>query len=745
MPDYYRKLTVSHFSPTQAFKIIMKKYFIIAALLCGCCLQTTSQVVSSAVIDSLSLYKSMKTVKLLKDSAKVDMLNSIAARTSFILSHETRIAIEYKYATEALQEAKRLNYKAGIARALLTLSATSFYPSMNMPGDTALKHGYFLKAFEIAQEINNHELLGWCYYTISGMPSYTKNNTNNIITYYNKAIDNFLKANDTLFAAEATNDLSSTYSGMGDNEHAFDYAKKGLDLSKKSGEDFSLGWKQFNVQFALGAITGLYSTAGDYETAMNYILENARYGKENKTGWENFDGDIAGLYCTMGKYDSAIVYASRLPMDPPPGLYPGRAALFAQIYLNGTKEYDKAIAAFIRVNDTMIRYLPDTIYATAGNLINIGQAYDGKKDYNTALEYAGKGIVLLEEKNNRPEMMRGYKVLSTVYHHLGNNDSAYAYLVKYNTIKDSIQSKQFLLRIYNAKKDAEDAKKEAKVILLNKDNKIKEQQINQQAMLRNFLLIMLLVLLAGAIFIFRNLNLKRKNDQLQNGKQQAELKEHAAKLEMQALRAQMNPHFIFNCLSSINCFILDNDTEAASDYLTRFSRLIRMVLTNSEKSLITLEEELKMLRLYMDMERLRFENAFDYTITYTNDVDVETLMVPPLLLQPFCENAIWHGLMHKVGQGHLAIAISKNEEYLNCIISDDGVGRSKAAELNSKSANKEKSMGLKITNERLSLFNNEKGAATFYEIEDMVDATGAVTGTKVTLKIRHKNLMEKIA
>ena len=133
----------------------------------------------------------------------------------------------------------------------------------------------------------------------------------------------------------------------------------------------------------------------------------------------------------MGKYDSAIVYASLLPMDPPPGLYPGRAAIFGQIYLNGTKEYDKAIAAFTRVNDTVIKYIPDTIYATAGNLINIGQAYDGKKDYNTALEYAGKGIVLLEEKNNRPEMMRGYQVLSTIYHHLGNNDSAYEYLLKY--------------------------------------------------------------------------------------------------------------------------------------------------------------------------------------------------------------------------------------------------------------------------------------------------------------------------
>ena len=223
------------------------------------------------------------------------------------------------------------------------------------------------------------------------------------------------------------------------------------------------------------------------------------------------------------------------------------------------------------------------------------------------------------------------------------------------------------------------------------------------------------------------------------------MQERATRLEMQALRAQMNPHFIFNCLSSINCFILENNTEKASDYLTRFSRLIRMVLTNSEKSLITLDEELKMLRLYLDMERLRFENSFDYNITYTNDVEAESVLVPPLLLQPFCENAIWHGLMNKDGQGHLNITIMQEDTFLNCVITDDGIGRAKAGELNMVSAKKEKSMGLKITNERLSLFNHEKKVSNFYEMEDVINEIGAVSGTKVSIKIRHKDIMEAVA
>src|SRR5258708_10570702 len=121
--------------------------------------------------------------------------------------------------------------------------------------------------------------------------------------------------------------------------------------------------------------------------------------------------------------------------------------------------------------------------------------------------------------------------------------------------------------------------------------------------------------------IFKNLAPKRKNEKLESRHKQTELQQHVTELEMQALRAQMNPHFIFNCLSSINSFVLKNQTEAASDYLTKFSRLIRTVLNNSKKSLISLEEEMEMLRLYIDMEKLRFNDGFIYSIEMDGSVD----------------------------------------------------------------------------------------------------------------------------
>ena len=206
----------------------------------------------------------------------------------------------------------------------------------------------------------------------------------------------------------------------------------------------------------------------------------------------------------------------------------------------------------------------------------------------------------------------------------------------------------------------------------------------------------------------------------------------------------MNPHFIFNCLSSINRFILKNETKVASNYLTRFSRLMRMVLMNSQKQFISLDEELQMLELYLEMERLRFKNSFDYRITFLNAIDSDNIFIPPLLLQPFCENAIWHGLMHKESPGRLDIELSMQDKILNCVITDNGVGREKAETMKSKTAEKEKSMGLKITTERLALLNREKGLHTFYEIEDLKDENGNAAGTKVSLKISFKESIAEI-
>ncbi|HZZ76852.1 MAG TPA: histidine kinase, partial [Puia sp.] len=163
-----------------------------------------------------------------------------------------------------------------------------------------------------------------------------------------------------------------------------------------------------------------------------------------------------------------------------------------------------------------------------------------------------------------------------------------------------------------------------------------------------------------------NLKLERSGKE----KQIAEIRQKATELEMQALRAQMNPHFIFNSLNSINRFILQNNKAEASEYLIKFSKLVRMILQNSQASLISLESELESLRLYLEMEVLRFNYHFDYRISVPEYLDIEMLKVPPLIIQPFVENAIWHGLMHKEEKGQLDIEVWQEEDWVFLKVTD---------------------------------------------------------------------------
>ncbi|HEX5150570.1 MAG TPA: two-component regulator propeller domain-containing protein [Parafilimonas sp.] len=245
---------------------------------------------------------------------------------------------------------------------------------------------------------------------------------------------------------------------------------------------------------------------------------------------------------------------------------------------------------------------------------------------------------------------------------------------------------------------------------------------------------LLIAVAIWAIVHYRSRSLRRKLEQQKKELQLTELQQQKTELEMQALRAQMNPHFIFNSLNSINMFILENNKLQASEYLSKFSRLVRLILQNSQEKFIPLERELEALQLYLELETLRFENRFGYKIVADDEVDCTVLKVPPLIIQPYAENAIWHGLMHKKEKGHLVIEIFLIEPMLYCKITDDGIGRKKSAEFKSKPTSTYKSMGMKITKSRLEMIE-KTNANNNVEIKDLVYADGSAAGTEVLIKI----------
>jgi ligand-binding sensor domain-containing protein/two-component sensor histidine kinase len=224
-------------------------------------------------------------------------------------------------------------------------------------------------------------------------------------------------------------------------------------------------------------------------------------------------------------------------------------------------------------------------------------------------------------------------------------------------------------------------------------------------------------------------------------KLKASFQQQIAETEMKALRAQMNPHFIFNSLNSIQKYILKNEHFEASQYLTKFSRLIRLILDHSNQNTVLLSSELEMLKLYIEMESLRFDNKFDYTITTADDLQPDTVEIPSMLIQPYVENAIWHGLLHKESKGKLTLSFNTDTgNKLIVTVEDNGIGREKAAELKSKQVLKKKSYGMQITEDRIAIINRIQNIHATAEVIDLKDEDGKASGTKVMLHIPLKPL-----
>ncbi|MEY3398732.1 MAG: hypothetical protein RL220_1326, partial [Bacteroidota bacterium] len=202
--------------------------------------------------------------------------------------------------------------------------------------------------------------------------------------------------------------------------------------------------------------------------------------------------------------------------------------------------------------------------------------------------------------------------------------------------------------------------------------------------------------------------------------------------QMKALRAQMNPHFIFNSLNSINRQIIQSDPQSASHYLTKFAKLMRMVLDNSNQKIVELSKELEALKIYLELEQVRFESRFTFRIEVADNIQPENTFVPPLIIQPFVENAIWHGLMNKESDdGRIDVHVRREDDATVIVVEDNGVGRAMAESLRSRHKTATRSQGSRITEERLRMIS----ALAEVETQDLFHANGEAAGTRVVIRI----------
>ena len=609
--------------------------------------------------------------------------------------------------------------------------------------------------------------------------------------HYLKAIDAFQKINDQYGLANAYSEIAFVYRSLGKHQSAVEYYKKAISLIEKTAstpheiiimydqlsyyfqqignfkESFEYRQKSFELNKKINDTSGilvclqsfgdLFNEAGDKESADDYYQKAIDYYHSNTFKEGPPTSRVIGLiFLSLSKNDSALYYLNKALSDADSQPWANTLKVNfkrfvhterAKVFLN-SNQYEKTIEC---LKEPLEFYSEnrDKKSLGAASLLTMGEAQFGLKNYPAALEYAKEAFQLSKQLIRKKDTKDASRLLWKIYDKLNNNDSAYYYLQQFLTIKEDFEKNRSSNELALFKATQKDQERQARMDLLNKENKIKEQELviqrqnlRREANTKNFLLAGLLGLFVLGVIVFRSVLLKRK---LESEKrilaekelqlQKLENERRIADMEMIALRSQMNPHFIFNCLNSINRFVLRNDTESASDYLTKFSKLMRMVLENSKQVLIPLEEEVKCLELYIQMEQFRCKNSFTYYVKYHDGVNTEEAMIPPLLLQPFVENAIWHGVNPKEGDGKIGIEFFQKEETLYCVIKDNGIGRKKASELKSQLSEHHKSMGLQITKERLAILGEQDSNESPVEIEDLYDENSNAAGTKVTIRI----------
>lgn len=366
---------------------------------------------------------------------------------------------------------------------------------------------------------------------------------------------------------------------------------------------------------------------------------------------------------------------------------------------------------------------------------NLGVVFQKQKKYKKALVFLIKTLTIEEKIGLKSKNYQAHRIISEIYSSIGNSKAALKHLKLYIDYIDSNSIAQEYAKIAELSESYRSEQRE-RIIQIQADSiehqkqeklwtstKLENTELKNKQKTQIILGFIFILLLAGILgfYVFNNKRIKHQQKE--------------AEMFQTLLRTQMNPHFIFNSLSVIQSYIYENDVKNSSNFLVNFSRLIRLILENSSKEFIPISTEVEILQKYLETQKLRFEDRFDFFIELSDEMILENVMIPPMITQPFVENAIEHGQLHTIEGGFIKIFFSKNNDTIEIRIEDNGVGR-KIAALNKKSK-EHSSMAIKITQERIFNLNYKYKTAGFLQIEDYDKKLE--TGTKVLISLPYQS------
>lgn len=349
-----------------------------------------------------------------------------------------------------------------------------------------------------------------------------------------------------------------------------------------------------------------------------------------------------------------------------------------------------------------------------------------KNEQDNALSILSKVEQMISENKLQTFSNEVFKLFENIYSSLGNFKKVSEYQALQIAFLNKELGNENLLATEQSKNAFDLFKQENINRTLNAEKKLADAKVKRRNAQIVFSAVLILLLFILAYFYFQN---QKQKNQIKSSQLQLQIIEK----ELFALRSQMNPHFLFNSLNSINDYIMHEEPREASRYLSKFSNLMRTILNNSKENLISLKDELVANNLYIEMENMRFKDKFEYLVNIDPSIDAENAQVPAMLIQPFLENAIKHGLRNSSKAGIITLDVKKDDANLVIEITDNGIGRKEAARLNSKSIKGHKSVGTGITKNRINLLNQIHNVDAHLQIIDLENPTG----TKILIRIKY--------
>lgn len=597
--------------------------------------------------------------------------------------------------------------------------------------DSVLRYGY--KVIKLSQQLDYQHGLASGHRDL-GISFWQAGQLDSALHHCRRSMQAFLTDHDSLRFNNQTYLLGMIQSDYGKFDEALISHYEVLKYFDKTDNPNATA-----VLNSIGVVHNLLGNHQDAEEAFRRSIEIAEKA-DRKDALANAMSNLGDLYSDLDRLDEALtLFEQVLAYDESVNDQWGIGFQMSNIgYIYVKKENYQTALSYLLKGLAIRRQLGQNIHLCS-NLILVGTAYRQMGKPSTALRYYTEAKAIAESIDARDYLYTCHVDMSKCYAALKQFEQAYAFSQTSATLRDSIYAQEKLDKIQELTKRYENEKKEAQIALLSAENQLKDASLSSEANTRKGLVLGLILLLIIGLLVWVGEKRKIRNQQLLTEKstkiREAEFRESLTDLELKALRAQMNPHFIFNSMNSINRLILEEKNDQASHTLGKFAKLIRMILEYSEKKSISLAEELSMLDTYIQLESGRFKDRIAYEIQVDELLNPEEIEVPSMILQPFVENAIWHGLMHKEeGNGKLLIQIEARDTLLHCRIEDNGIGREKALELKNKTKSSHTSMAMAVTKERLSLLN-KSGLAELIRIIDLKDVSNRALGTRVELNI----------